>query len=90
MARQIVIEVSDDAYRQLCQVARHAGESPEEWARKRLEILVPPATPAAKKQPEDFERLRHHVVSAPQALGSDNESIDRDLIREYENTHEES
>jgi hypothetical protein len=93
MLHTLTVQVPDEIYEPMVQEARLRGESLERVALERLRNgrrAKKPSSDLTEEQRADaLARLKRHIVSAPHAVGSDNESIDRDLAREYESTHED-
>lgn len=92
MSTPLVLHLSDDDWAALCRAAAAAGTTPEGLAEEaiqgRLGTPAEAATPATDAD-DPFERLFGNVdLGYP--TGSDNESIDADLAREYARDHEES
>jgi hypothetical protein len=79
------IELSDETAEPMREAARSSGETLEQWAIRQLRRTAP----TLREREDAILRLKRHIVDAPQAVGSDNESIERDLAREYASTHEE-
>jgi hypothetical protein len=99
MSQTLVLEVSDDVYSALRSHAEAVGTSPAQLAAASLEERfcdsdglrkVHPLTTEAEKQAAR-ERFERHFgeVDLGYPTGTDNESIDADLAREYANNHEE-
>ena len=94
MNKTLTFEIPEELYASFDHIARRDGKTTEQVA---LEYL---ARREAERRPElsederreARERFRRHVgaVSLGHPTGADNESIDRDLAREYAGTHEES
>lgn len=91
MSQRITITLPDDMVTPLSEIARAHGQTLEEFAAEKLMSSVSHA------QPLDAESARHAEkrfarwigsVSLGHPTGSDNESIDADLAREYTSTHE--
>lgn len=91
MSQRITITLPDDVVTPLSEIARAHGQTLEEFAAEKLVSSVSHA------QPLDAESARHAeerfarwigAVSLGHPTGSDNESIDADLAREYASTHE--
>ncbi len=85
MSKQLVLELPEDVYEQLQKVARAAGQSLEDWAKRRLFLGQLPEKEAKRG------KVRHHfgAVNLGYPTGADNEKIDEDLAKEYANIHEE-
>jgi hypothetical protein len=93
MSRTLTIELPSEVYDYFRQMAAKAGQTPEEWARDRLEAIVPGTvfmTP--EERARAVAQLMKHAgaVSVPEAADAHNEQIDRDLAEEYASTHEDS
>ncbi|MBC8462676.1 MAG: hypothetical protein H8D67_32320 [Deltaproteobacteria bacterium] len=84
MSKQVVLELPEDVYERLQKVAGAAGQSLEDWAKRRLG-LGPLSEKEAKKG-----KVRHHfgAVNLGYPTGADNEKIDEDLAKEYANMAE--
>ena len=78
------LKIPDAEATPMRQAAEREGKSLEDWAVASLRRSAPLASDLS----EAVARLSRHAVDAPQAAGADNESIDRDLAREYASTHE--
>jgi hypothetical protein len=97
MSYQITIEMSDRAYQALSREAATRGTTPSVVAASTLEQRFADANGAAVREATEAEiqagreRFERHFgsISAPDAVYSDNESIDADLAREYGNSHED-
>ncbi|MFM9962735.1 MAG: hypothetical protein ACKV2Q_16110 [Planctomycetaceae bacterium] len=86
MSHVVTIELPDEAYGRLADVARRSGMTVEEWTMRRLR----PFTLTAAERKADMEKLMAHAGSCESTHGTaDNESIDRDLAESYMDTHEE-
>lgn len=86
MVQIITLELPDDVTCAMREAAQRAGQSLEEWATTELCKHAP----TAEQRDAAMARLLQHTVYAPEAVGSDNESIDRDLAREYGCRHEDN
>lgn len=101
MSRTLILELPDAVFEAIHKAAEASHISPMDLA---VDWLVSRATPFAdvpetrlKSQMTDEEkqaareRFRRHAgsLSLGYATGSDNEGIDADLAREYEDRHEE-
>jgi hypothetical protein len=93
MSKTLTFEIMDEIYAVLEQQAEREGRPVEAVA---LEWLARHASkPRPKLSDEERraarERLMRHAGAASLGYptGADNESIDRDLAREYGNTHED-
>ena len=94
MSHPLTIELSDTAYAALQLQARAAAQSPAELAAAALEqhfstACAHPNTEAERKAAR--ERFERHfgAVNLGHATGVDNEGIDADLARAYDDSHEE-
>lgn len=87
MSRTLKLEFPDEVYESIEKAARQTGQTPEEWATARLRS----AAPTEKEWDEAKEQLSRHIgaVDLGYPTGADNESIDRDLAREYGDSHED-
>ena len=85
MSKQLVLELPEDVYERLQKIARAAGQSLEDWAKRRLSLGQLVGKEARR------ENIRHHfgAVNLGFPTGADNEKIDEDLAKEYANIHEE-
>lgn len=90
MSAPLVLHLSDDTFATLRREAEAVGATPEELASRALEQrLAPTPNPRPSEVDDPFERHFGNVdLGAP--TGSDNESIDADLAREYADNHEGS
>jgi predicted transcriptional regulator len=93
MSKTLTFEISEDLYQSFDHIARRDGKTTEQVA---LEYLARRAAERRPKLSEEerraaHEQFRRHIgaTSLGHPTGADNESIDRDLAREYANTHEE-
>jgi hypothetical protein len=85
-----ILELPDSVYNALVEAAKAAGETPAHW----IAAHLPPAA-AANGEPAPTEeeiaaadaRLEACIISLGRSTGSDNESIDADLAREYGDDH---
>lgn len=85
MSKQLVLELPEDVYERLQKVARAAGQSLEDWAKRRLGLgQLSESEKEAKRG-----KVRHHfgAVDLGYPTGADNEKIDNDLAKEYADTH---
>jgi len=86
MSHTLNIPVPDENYQQMLRAAMASGQSLDEWARRQLCL----AAPSNAQRRAALESLLAVTGKTEHADGaSDNESIDRDLAREYGNTHED-
>ena len=93
MSKTLTFEVTDEVYEALHQMAEQHGRPFDEVA---LEWLLKhqPRSRTELSQGERqaaLEQLRRHAGAASLGYptGVDNESIDADLVREYDDLHEE-
>ena len=87
MSKQLVLELPEDVYERLQRVAKVAGQSPEDWAKKRLKL---DKLSESEKEAKRGKVRRHFgAVDLGYPTGTDNEKIDADLAKEYADTHEE-
>lgn len=80
-----LIEVSEQTYQRLQQIAQATRQPIAEVIAFLLVSLPQEYTPEEVQAADD--ELFLHVVHAPYAVGSDNESIDADLITAYTDDH---
>lgn len=87
MPHQLTLELPDEVFQPLVEAAQHAGQSLEQWATAQLRSCAVSST----KQTLDLARLMVHAgaVDLGVPTGTENESIDTDLAREYGSSHEE-
>ena len=82
----ITLELSLEEEQRLQQMAAQQGKKAEDIALEAVKRLLPSVQHTYTR--EEIEavdnELFSHVVSAPEAVGADNESIDADLIAAYE------
>ena len=87
------LELPGDIYEQLLSKARESGKTPAEWIADRIESAhgarKPRGEPTQQEIDEANRRLRECIVDLGYATGTDNESIDADLAREYGDNHED-
>ncbi len=91
MSQRITITLPDEVAGPLSEVARTRGQTLEEFASESLAKSVPHAKEAdAASVAQAEKRFARWIgsVSLGHPSGSDNESIDADLAREYASTHE--
>jgi hypothetical protein len=88
MPHRLTLELSEEVFQTLAQAARQAGQSLEQWATAQLRSCVA----SSSKQASDLQRLMAHAgaVNLGKPTGADNESIDADLAREYDSTHQDN
>jgi hypothetical protein len=81
MTHIVTLQIPDEVYQPLVQVAAQAGKTPEQWTLERLRRWVP--TPQEREAA--LARLMRHAGADDlgHATGIDNDSIDADLAREY-------
>lgn len=94
MSKTLTFEIPEELYEAFDHIARRDGKTTDQVA---LEYLARRAAERRPKLSEEErsaaqERFRPHIGAANlgYATGADNESIDRDLAREYAETHEET
>ncbi len=93
MEHKLTITLPDEVFRPLVETALKQGRTPEEIVVERLARNVPKPSPNtdetnARTKNGTLEEL-FGSISLGHPTGADNESIDRDLAREYGATHEE-
>jgi hypothetical protein len=91
MSDPLIVHVSDDVLAAMRREAEAVGETPEGLASRALEqrfMLYAAPAPAGAEGDDPFERM-FGCVDLGHPTGSDNESIDADLAREYDNNHED-
>jgi hypothetical protein len=85
------LELPDAIYNALVQTAQENATTPIDWIAKSLPAWKFPRTIEREPTDEEIEeanaRLERHVVYLPNAVGSDNASIDADLAHEYGSDH---
>jgi hypothetical protein len=79
--------LSKECQSRLIEAAAAEGVTPTQWVESRLP--PPRVDSAGPVSPEVRALLWAHVVSVPEAVGIDNESIDADLARAYAHTHDD-
>jgi hypothetical protein len=92
MSDPLIVHVSDGVLAQLRREAQAVGETPEGLASRTLEQRFGPGADAAPRPAEvrgGLFRRQFGNVDLGYPTGSDNESIDADLAREYADNHEE-
>ena len=93
MSKTLTFEIIDEIYEELEKKAAREGRSVEAVALEWLARHAPRPRPnlSEEEMKEAWERLARHAGAASlgYATGADNESIDRDLAREYGSTHED-
>jgi len=85
MSKQLVLELPEDVYEQLQKVAKSAGQSLEDWAKKRLELSQ--LSESEKEAKRGKVRRHFGAVDLGYPTGADNEKIDVDLAKESVDTH---
>ena len=85
MSQTHSIQLSETIYRALLNAARSKGTTPEAFIAESL----PPASSQISTEDRHLAnlRLRQNIVSLGYTTGSDNEIIDADLAREYDDNH---
>jgi hypothetical protein len=91
VSHTLTIDLPTEVYDYFCLMAAKAGQTPEQWARDRLEAIVPGTifmTP--EERAKAIAKLMKHAgaVAVEDPTGADNEQIDHDLAEEYASTHE--
>jgi hypothetical protein len=92
MSESLSIELPDEISDAIQATARKTGQPPQQLALEWLTRQAPRARP--KLPPAELEaarqRLRRHfgAVKSGNPQSADNDQIDADLVREYENPHE--
>lgn len=96
MSQRLVVELSDDVYSLIERQAVEAQTSPAQVIVASLEryFLQQPSQRQARTEDQlqaARARFEQHfgAVDLGYATGADNEQIDADLAREYDDTHEE-
>lgn len=89
MSQQLTIELPSELYGTLRAAAAKCGKTPEMWATERL-VSAARASLPSEDRAKALDRLMQHAGAADlgSATGADNESLDRDLGREYGSSHE--
>ena len=94
MSKTLTFEIADEVHDALQRIAARTGRPFEELVLQWLLKYRPkPRPPLSKEEREAaMQRLGRHMgaQNLGHPTGADNESIDRDLAREYGSTHEES
>ena len=85
MSKILSLEVPDEQAQPMVEAAQRSGQTLEEWALHQLRRIAP----TSQEREAALADLAKHIVTAPHAVGADNESIDRDLALEYGSTHED-
>ncbi len=85
MSKQLVLELPEDVYERLQKAAKAAGQSLEDWSKRRLGL----GQLSAKEAKRGKVRNHFGAVNLGYPTGADNEKIDEDLAKEYANIHEE-
>ena len=98
MSQTLILELSDDVYTIIQRQAEGAGTSPAQWLAMALErqyhVEQPwPSTAMPLPMSEHHtaqQRFEQHFgeVDLAEAVGVDNEQIDRELAQTYTDTHE--
>jgi hypothetical protein len=90
MEHKLTITLPDEVYQPLVEAALKQGRTPEEVAAEQLSRALPkPRQPQPNGEKGASIREFFGTVSLGHPTGADNESIDRDLAREYGATHDE-
>ncbi len=86
MPQVLTIELADEAYGRLADVARRSGMTVEEWMLRRIR----PFMLTAEERKAELAKLMAFAGSCESTRGTaENESIDRDLVASYMDPHEE-
>jgi len=80
-----MLELSEPVYQALLRAARERGVAPEEWVVDRLPKFE--GEPPDVVPPEVRDLLWRHIVTTGDPTPIDNEQIDADLARAYEDPH---
>jgi len=83
MAKSLKLEVPEESLRAMRQAAKRSGLTLEEWAVRQLRRCAP----TKQEQELALAQLLKQTLHAPDAVGTDEESINRDLAREYAGEH---
>lgn len=93
MSKTLTYEIPDEIYEILEQMAAKEGRATEAVALEWLVSCTPKPRPKLSEEElrKAWEQLKSHAGAASLGYptGADNESIDRDLAREYGSTHED-
>ena len=93
MSKTLTFEIPDEIYEILERQAAQEGRTTESVAIEWLNSVQPAPRPKLTEEERQaaIERFRRHAgaVSLGYPTGADNESIDRDLAREYGSSHED-
>jgi hypothetical protein len=83
-----LLELPEPIYEALVEAARASGVAPADWIATKLPREFVPGPREAEQAA--LERLLRHAGSFDlgHPTGTDNEAIDADLAREYDDTHE--
>jgi hypothetical protein len=86
MSHQLKLELPDEVFQPLSEAAQRAGQSVEQWAGDQLRSCAD----NFNEQTNALKRLLAHAgaVDLGKPTGAGNESIDKDLAREYGSYHE--
>ena len=93
MSKALTFEISEDLYQSFDHIARRDGKTEQvalEYLARRAAERRPKLSDEERQAAQ--ERFRRHIGAASlgHATGADNESIDRELFREYAGAHEGS
>jgi hypothetical protein len=93
MSKTLTFEMPEEIYEACEQIAARDGRTTEAVVLEYLARHAPKPRPKLSEEELEAarEQLRQHAgaVSLGYPTGADNESIDRDLEREYANNHED-
>jgi hypothetical protein len=92
MGQTIKVKLTDAAYAALQRQAQAAGTTPSDEAACSLEQHFGSVSPHGDKQRAARERFERHFgeIDLGYATGTENQSIDADLAREYLSPHQET
>jgi hypothetical protein len=86
MSQVLAIELPDESYGRLAEVARRSGMTVEQWAMMRFK----PFMQSPEEHKAALDQLMRFAGSCESTHGTaDNEAIDRDLAEESLDSHEE-
>lgn len=80
------LELPEPVYDRLLKAASQSGVTPADWIAERLPSSAPALT-SEEARASALERLQRCAVSSGMRRGGDNDRIDTDLVREYEDRH---
>jgi hypothetical protein len=87
MSTILKLEIPDEVFQSLTELAAQAGQSPEDWVLAQVKA----AAPTAAQRAEGLARLLRFAgsVDLGRPTGIDNAQIDADLAAEYGDSHED-